>query len=46
MPKNRFKAYIEDHSEGNMVDMASVARSFHVSIASAVSRAKKLKIII
>lgn len=46
MPKSRFRAYIEDHSEGNKVDMASVARSFHVSIASAVSRAKKLKIII
>ena len=46
MPKNRFRAYIEDHSEGNKVDMASVARSFHVSIASAISRAKKLKIIV
>lgn len=46
MPKDRFTACVKKYSENGMTDMASVARIFHVTIASAVSRAKKLKIII
>ena len=46
MPTNRFKAYIIEHSEDNEVDMGPVARNFHVTITSAIHRARGLKIIL